>query len=187
MIADIPHAFDSREMAGCGGEIAHGNRRCRHSHGAVQHGTGDHTDRENFRGAPRSIAAPSMTTSRPFSVSDAGCDGSLVRSYTNVSGENNLCDLALAASMLRQSNAMTNSEGRNCRIAVLALRRRPRIQMNWTRIPHIPSMITVATIPATIELPTMNRSANILLTPCAMMTTRAPAARCARTKNTPSQ
>src|SRR6516162_1946662 len=31
--------------------------------------------------------------------------------------------------------------------------------MNWTRIPHIPSMITVATIPATIVPPTMNRSA----------------------------
>jgi hypothetical protein len=31
-------------------------------------------------------------------------------------------DLALAASMLRQSNAMTNSGGRNCRIAVLANR-----------------------------------------------------------------
>jgi hypothetical protein len=61
------------------------------------------------------------------------------------------------------------------------------IQMNWTRIPHMPSMITVATIPATTALPTMNRSANALLTPCARMTARAPAARCARTKNTPSQ
>ena len=63
----------------------------------------------------------------------------------------------------------------------------PPVQMNWTRIPHIPSMITVATIPATIALPIMNRSANTLLTPCPIMTTRAPAPRCARTKNTPSQ
>jgi len=33
--------------------------------------------------------------------------------------------------------------------------------MNWTRIPHIPSMITVATIPATTAPPTMNRSARL--------------------------
>jgi hypothetical protein len=33
------------------------------------------------------------------------------------------------------------------------------IQMNWTRIPHIQSMITVATIPATTAPTTMNRSA----------------------------
>jgi hypothetical protein len=30
----------------------------------------------------------------------------------------------------------------------------------WTRIPHIPSMITVATSPATTAPPTMNRSAD---------------------------
>jgi ABC-type transport system substrate-binding protein len=36
-------------------------------------------------------------------------------------------------------------------------------------------------------LPTMNWSANALLTPCAIMTARVPAARCVRTKNTPSQ
>jgi hypothetical protein len=63
----------------------------------------------------------------------------------------------------------------------------PSAQMNRMRIPHIPSMITVATIPATTAPPTMNRSANALLTPCAIMTARAPAARCARTKNAPSQ
>src|SRR6516164_9311189 len=63
----------------------------------------------------------------------------------------------------------------------------PRIQMNWTRIPHIPSMITVATSPARTAPPTINRSASALLTPCAIMTARAPAARCARTKNAPSQ
>jgi transposase len=61
------------------------------------------------------------------------------------------------------------------------------IQMNWTRIPHIPNMITVATIPPTTAPPIMNRSANALRMPCAVMTPRAPAARCARTKNTPSQ
>src|SRR5215831_18636254 len=55
------------------------------------------------------------------------------------------------------------------------------IQTNWTRIPHIPSMINVATSPATTAPPTMNRSANALLTPCAIMTSRPPAARCART------
>jgi hypothetical protein len=32
----------------------------------------------------------------------------------------------------------------------------PLIQMNWTRIPHIPSIITVATIPATTAPLTMN-------------------------------
>jgi hypothetical protein len=62
MIADIPHAFDSREIAGCGGEIAHGNRRCRHSHGAVRRGAGDHTDRESFHGTPRSIANDYIAT-----------------------------------------------------------------------------------------------------------------------------
>jgi hypothetical protein len=61
------------------------------------------------------------------------------------------------------------------------------IQTNWTRIPHIPSMITVAMTPATTAPPTRNRSANVLLTPCAIMTERVPAARCARTKNAPSQ
>src|SRR5215469_6473314 len=61
------------------------------------------------------------------------------------------------------------------------------IQINWTRIPHIPSMITVATSPATTAPPTINRSANALLTPCAIMTSRAPAARCARRKNAPNQ
>ena len=61
------------------------------------------------------------------------------------------------------------------------------IQTNWTRIPHIPSMITVAMTPATTAPPTMNRSANVLLTPCAIMTERVPVARCARTKNAPSQ
>lgn len=63
----------------------------------------------------------------------------------------------------------------------------PPLQMNWTRIPHMPSMITVAMIPATTAPLIMYRSANALLTPCAIMTARAPAARCARTKNTPSQ
>ena len=61
------------------------------------------------------------------------------------------------------------------------------IQTNWTRIPHIPSMITVATSPATTAPPTMNRSANALVTPCAIMTPRAPPARWARTKNAASQ
>ena len=41
-----------------------------------------------------------------------------------------------------------------------------RIQTNWTRIPHMPSTITVATIPATTAPPTMNRSANVGFTPC---------------------
>src|SRR2546428_121739 len=63
----------------------------------------------------------------------------------------------------------------------------PPIQTNRTRIPHIPSMITVATSPARTAPPTINRSASALLTPCAIMTARAPAARCARTKNAPSQ
>ena len=60
-------------------------------------------------------------------------------------------------------------------------------QTNRTRIPHIPSMITVAMAAATTAPATMNRSANTLLTPCEIMTARAPAARCARTKNAPSQ
>src|SRR5262249_39141131 len=63
----------------------------------------------------------------------------------------------------------------------------PPIQTNRTRIPHIPSMITVATSPARTAPPTINRSASALLTPCAIMTARAAAARCARTKNAPSQ
>ena len=53
------------------------------------------------------------------------------------------------------------------------------IQTNWTRIPHIPSMITVATSPAATAPPTMNRSANALLTPCALMIPRAPATKVA--------
>jgi hypothetical protein len=61
------------------------------------------------------------------------------------------------------------------------------IQTNWMRIPDIPSMITVARIPAATAPPIINRSASALLMPCAMMTDRAPAARCARTKNAPSQ
>jgi hypothetical protein len=65
--------------------------------------------------------------------------------------------------------------------------KRLRIQTNWTRIPLIPSMIHVAMIAATTVPPIMNRSANALLTPCAIMTARAPVARCARTKNAPSQ
>jgi exodeoxyribonuclease V alpha subunit len=52
-----------REVAGCGGEIAHGHRRCRHSHGAGQRGAGDDTDRESFHGTPPSVAAPSMAKS----------------------------------------------------------------------------------------------------------------------------
>jgi hypothetical protein len=63
MLADIPHAFVWREVAGCGGEIAHGHRRCRHSHGAGQRGAGDDTDRESFQGTPPSVAAPSMAKS----------------------------------------------------------------------------------------------------------------------------
>ena len=71
--------------------------------------------------------------------------------------------------------------------AMRAAGKRLRIQTNWTRIPLIPSMIHVAMIAATTVPLIMNRSANALLTPCAIMTPRAPAARCARTKNAPSQ
>ena len=59
--------------------------------------------------------------------------------------------------------------------AMRATGKRLRIQTNWTRIPHMPTMITVATSPATTAPPTMNRSANAFLTPCAIMTPRAPA------------
>ena len=84
---------------------------------------------------------------------------------------------------------------RAIRVGLGGRRRGPRpqpiaslaIQTNWTRIPHIPSMITVATSPATTAPPTINRSANALVTPCAIMTPRAPTARWARTKNAPSQ
>src|SRR5215472_16146487 len=72
-------------------------------------------------------------------------------------------------------------------VRALSLSHRIEIQTNWTRIPHIPSMITVATSPATTAPPTMNRSANALVTPCAIMTPPAPTARWARTKNAPSQ
>jgi hypothetical protein len=58
---------------------------------------------------------------------------------------------------------------------------------NSTRIPDIPSMITVAMTAAAAAPLIINRSAKTLLTPWAIMMTRAPAARWARTKNTPSQ
>src|SRR5215469_16157871 len=74
VVADVSHGFAWREMLGRGGEIAHiahGDRRCRRSHGAAQRGAGDKTDRESFHGTPPSIAAPSMAKSRPFPV--LGC------------------------------------------------------------------------------------------------------------------
>ena len=61
------------------------------------------------------------------------------------------------------------------------------VQTNWMRIPDMPNMIQVATNPAATAPATRNRSAKALLTPCAIMITRAPDARCESTKNTASQ
>src|SRR5215472_6761743 len=46
----IAHALANRELARCGGEIAHWHCRCRHGHDAAQRGAGDDTDREGFHG-----------------------------------------------------------------------------------------------------------------------------------------
>src|SRR5215472_6389818 len=46
----IAHALANREVARCGGEIAHWHCRCRHGHEAAQRGAGDHTDGESFHG-----------------------------------------------------------------------------------------------------------------------------------------
>src|SRR5215471_20501404 len=73
VVADISHGFAWREVLGRGGEIAHiahGDRRCRRSHGAAQRGAGDKTDGESFHGTPPSIAAPSMAKSRAVPVLD---------------------------------------------------------------------------------------------------------------------
>src|SRR5262249_31869801 len=74
MVADIPHALGWREVARRG-EIAHGDRRCRHRHGAAQRGASDDSDRESFHGIPPSVAAPSMDKSRPFPWRMPACDG----------------------------------------------------------------------------------------------------------------
>src|SRR5215813_9481818 len=103
VVADISHGFAWREVLGRGGEIAHGERRCRHSHGAAQRGAGDKTDRESFHGKPPSIAAASMAKSRPFPCSIAGCDEAW-RAYTLASArENDFGVLAPTTSLLRQS------------------------------------------------------------------------------------
>src|SRR5215813_10273026 len=56
VVADISHRFAWREVLGRGGETAHGERRCRHSHSAAQRGAGDKTDRESFHGTPPGIS-----------------------------------------------------------------------------------------------------------------------------------
>src|SRR6516225_880722 len=74
VVADVSHGFAWREVLRRGGEIAHGDRRCRHTRGAAQRGAGDKTDRESFHGTPPGIAAPSMAKSPPFPCSIAGRD-----------------------------------------------------------------------------------------------------------------
>jgi hypothetical protein len=86
-LADIPHAFAWREVAGCG-EIAHGHRRCWHSHGAGPR-------------APATILIARVLMEHllvllhlrwlnrdRFSGGCRPATGSVERSYTNVIGEN---------------------------------------------------------------------------------------------------
>src|SRR5262249_20215571 len=82
MVADIPHAFARREVAGCGGEIAYVDRCCRHSHGAAQRGAGDDTVRERFHGTPLVLPHLTMDEARPFPCPMPACGGSVVQSYT---------------------------------------------------------------------------------------------------------
>src|SRR6516162_520681 len=103
VVADVSHGFAWREVLGRGGEIAHGDRRCRHSRGAAQRGAGDKTDRESFHGTPPSIAAPSMAKSRPFPCSIAGCDETLCASTLASVRDNDFGVLAPTTPLLRRS------------------------------------------------------------------------------------
>src|SRR6516225_2210751 len=103
VVADISHGFGWCEVLGCGGEIAHGDRRCRHSHGAAQRGAGDKTDRESFHGIPPSIAAPSTAKSRPFPCSITGCDETWCACTLASVRENDFGVLAPTTSLLRRS------------------------------------------------------------------------------------
>src|SRR5215471_10572607 len=142
VVADISHGFAWREVLGRGGEIAHiahGDRRCRRSHGAAQRGAGDNTDRESFHGTPPSIAAPSVVKSRPFPCSIAGCDETLCASTLASVRDNDFGVLAPTTCLLRRST--------------VPVRPMPSsVKARRVRIPAIPTVIAPVLSPEAVRL-----------------------------------